>query len=316
MTLTTLILIAVFLAFFTLVLGLGFWLTRDKSLDRRLDRLQAERASLDKATSDGSAWHVKVVRMAAPFSRLSAPKEGGDASYLRIRFFNAGMRQVYWPAIFFISKLVVALLLPALLLAFGGLAGTGIISQPVLLSMFALVGVGYYLPNWVLAVLVQSRQREIEEAMPDAIDLMTVCVEAGLAIDAAMKRTCDELYLRSPALAEELALVSLELQVGASRESAMHNLSLRTGVEEVTTFVTILLQSEHFGTNVAESLRTLSDTMRENRKLRAEEAAAKIPLKLLFPMIFFIFPALFVVLLGPAMISIFRTLLPTLGGGQ
>jgi tight adherence protein C len=316
MTITTILLIAIFLAFFSLVLGLGFWLTRDKSLGRRLDQLQDEHIALDQALGDDKAWHVKVVRLAAPFARLSAPKEGGDASYLRIRFFHAGLRQVYWPAIFFISKLLLALLLPVVLLLYGGMSSGGIIRSEVLLSMFLLVGVGYYLPNWVLAVLVQARQREIEEALPDAIDLMTVCVEAGLAIDAAMKRTCDELYLRSPALAEELALVTLELQVGASRESAMHNLSLRTGVEDVATFVTILLQSEHFGTNVADSLRTLSDTMRDNRRIRAEEQAAKIPLKLLFPVIFFIFPALFVVLLGPAMISIFRTLLPTLGGGQ
>lgn len=313
MSLTTIILVAVFFTFFSFALGVGFWVTRDRSLGRRLERLQTERAALDQAAHADSAWHVKVVRLATPFARLSAPKEGGDASYLRIRFFNAGLRQVYWPAVFFITKLVLALLLPALLLLLQGVWGAGIVSQQVLLAMFLLVGVGYYLPNGALALLIRVRQREIAEAMPDAIDLMTVCVEAGLAIDAAMKRTCDELYLRSPALAEEFALVSLELQVGASRESAMHNLSLRTGVEDVATFVAILLQSEHFGTNVADSLRTLSDTMRENRRIRAEEAAAKIPLKLLFPVIFFIFPSLFVVLLGPAMISIFRSLLPTMG---
>lgn len=312
----TFILITVFVAFASLALGLGFWVTRDRSLDRRLDQLQKERSSLDQGLDDQSAWHVKVVRAAAPFARLSAPKEGGDASYLRVRFFNAGLRQVYWPAIYFLAKLGLALLLPAMLLVYGGVSGKGLVSQEILLAMLGLVVVGYYLPNWVLWILVQRRRRDIEEALPDAIDLMTVCVEAGLAIDAAMKRTCDELYLRSPALAEELALVSLELQVGASRESAMHNLALRTGVDDVATFTTILLQSEHFGTNMAESLHILAETMRDTRRIRAEETAAKIPLKLLFPVIFFIFPALFVVLLGPAVISIFRTLLPTLGGGN
>lgn len=313
---TTLILIAVFVAFFTFALGLGFWVTRDRSLGRRLDQLQKEHSSLDQALDDQTAWHVKVIRAAAPFARLSAPKEGGDASYLRVRFFNAGLRQVYWPAVYFLAKLILALLLPIVLLVYGGVSGKGVVSQQMLLAMLGLVGVGYYLPNWALLVLVQRRRREIEEALPDAIDLMTVCVEAGLAIDAAMKRTCDELYLRSPELAEELALVSLELQVGASRESAMHNLALRTGVEDVGTFSTIILQSEHFGTNMAESLHVLAETMRDNRRIRAEELAAKIPLKLLFPVVFFIFPSLFVVLLGPALISIFRTLLPTLGGGN
>jgi tight adherence protein C len=129
-----------------------------------------------------------------------------------------------------------------------------------------------------------------------------------------MKRTCEELAMNSPELAEELKLVTLELQVGASRDAAMHNLALRTGVADVNSFVTILLQSGHFGTNVADSLRVLAITMRENRQIRAEEKAAKVPLKLLFPMIFFIFPALFVVLLGPAMITVYRTLLPTLAG--
>jgi tight adherence protein C len=163
--------------------------------------------------------------------------------------------------------------------------------------------------------VIRQRQRELQEALPDAVDLMTVCVEAGLGLDAAMNRAAEEMDLRSPTLADELKLVALELRVGSTRETALRNFALRTGVDDVATFVTILLQSGHFGTNVADSLRILSETMRERRKVRAEERAAKIPLKLLFPLIFFIFPSLFVVLLGPAMIGIFRVLLPTMTGG-
>lgn len=313
------ILIAIFLSVVGLVLGLGFLLTRDQTLGRRLDELHEEdddKTTLDKTASGESAWQAKIVKLAGPIARLSAPKEGGDTSYLRVRLMNAGLRQAYWPLILFAAKTVLALLFPMLFFIFGGVGGGLAGTHKALLAMVLLSGLGYYLPNLILRVLIDQRKRELDEALPDAIDLIMVCVEAGLAIDSAIKRTCEELDLRSPALAEELGLVILELQVGASRESAMHNLTLRTGVEDIASFVTILLQSEHFGTNVADSLRTLSETMRETRKLRAEEMAAKIPLKLLFPMIFFIFPSLFVVLMGPAMISIFRTLLPTLGGGH
>lgn len=316
MNIPILILAVLFLSVAGLVAGLWLWLSRDNPLGRRLAHLEEQPAGLDKITEAGRDWQARFIHLAEPIARLSAPKEGGNASYLRLRFMNAGLRQSYWPVVFFSAKSVLALLLPGLFLGYGGLVGGASMAAPAILAMLLLSGLGYYFPNLVLTHLIRRRQRELEEALPDAIDLMTVCVEAGLAIDAALRRACEELDLRSPVLAEELRLVTLELQVGASRESAMHNLSLRTGVDDIASFVTILLQSEHFGTNVAESLHTLSESMRETRRLRAEEQAAKVPLKLLFPMIFFIFPALFVVLLGPAMISVFRTLLPTLGGGN
>jgi tight adherence protein C len=314
MNMPVLIFVVLFASVAGLIVGGWLWLTRDDALGRRLARLQEQPAELDKTAEAAHEWKATFVQLAEPIARLSAPKEGGSASYLRIRFMNAGLRQPYWPVLFFAAKSLLALLLPGLFLGYGGLVGGVSMTPAAVLAMLLLSGLGYYLPNLLLLSMIRHRQRELDEALPDAIDLMTVCVEAGLAIDAALRRTCEELDLRSPVLAEELRLVSLELQVGASRESAMHNLSLRTGVDDVASFVTILLQSEHFGTNVADSLRTLSETMRESRRLRAEELAAKIPLKMLFPMIFFIFPALFVVLLGPALISVFRTLLPTMGG--
>lgn len=309
-----LILIVVFISVAGLALGLGLMLTRDRSLQQRLQETPPEeKTTIDKSDTGDSPWQASIVKVAGPIARLSAPKEGGSASYLRVRLMNAGLRQGYWPVVFFAGKTLLALIFPLIYIVLAALAGGFDFNARVPVALVALCALGYYLPNLILRSMIRQRQRELDEALPDAIDLIMVCVEAGLAIDAAIKRTCEELDLRSPALAEELSLVILELQVGASRESAMHNLSLRTGVEDVAAFVTILLQSEHFGTNVADSLRTLAETMRETRKMRAEEMAAKIPLKLLFPMIFFIFPALFVVLLGPAMIGVFRNLLPTLG---
>src|SRR5690606_24217706 len=166
----------------------------------------------------------------------------------------------------------------------------------------------------ILNRIVAVRQRELFENFPDAIDLMTVCVEAGLGLDAALAKVGEEMQISSKVLSEEIYLVGLELRAGASREKALRNLALRTGVEEVEALVAMLVQADRFGTSTAASLRVYSDTLRTKRRLRAEETAAKIALKLLFPLIFFIFPSLMVVVLGPALISMYRSLLPALAG--
>jgi len=301
---TYVLLSCIFLSVAGLVMGLGFYLMRQKNLDHRLEVLHDTSTPIDNlTTAKATPWQAKIIELTGPIARLSAPKEGGDASFLRLRLLNAGLRNSYWPLVLFSSKSLLALLFPLVYVLLNGLSDEVQSFGTTLLVVLVLAASGYYLPNLVLRFLIDRRKNELQEAMPDALDLIMVCVSAGLAIDAAIKRTCEELSLRSPALTEELSLVSLELQVGASRESAMHNLSLRTGVEDIASFVTILLQSEHFGTNVAESLRLLAETMRQNRRTQAEELAAKIPLKLLFPVIFCIFPSLFVVLLGPALIT-------------
>lgn len=309
----TIVLSMIFLSVAGFVLGIGLWLNRDEAVERRLDEL-GDPGALDKTEEAGKPWQAKVAKISAPIAWLSEPKEGWESSNFRVRFMHAGLRGPGWPVIFFGAKTLLTLVLPGLLLLFGSLTNSSTSAQATLVTLLLLAAVGYYLPNVVLMVMIRFRQREVQEALPDAVDLMRVCVEAGLGLDAAMIRASEEMDLRSHELSDELKLVALDLRVGSTRERALQNLALRTGVDDVATFVNILLQSEHFGTNVAESLRVLSDTMREHRKIRAEEAAAKIPLKLLFPLIFFMFPALFVVILGPAVISIFRTLIPTLGG--
>ena len=313
---TTSILITVFIAFFCFALGLNFLWNRDRSVQTRLAGLQADHNPLSASPQSPSAWQVMATRLGPLLTRLATPRDGGKVSDLRIHFFNAGLRNSLWLPAFIVAKVSLALILPALLQVFGGLLGGRVLSVSALAELVLLCGLGYYIPNIVLNTKVAHRQREIQEAMPDAIDLLTICVEAGLGIDAAMRKTGSELSLRSSALAEELDLVVLELQIGASRETAMNNFSMRTGVADVAVFVTILLQSEHFGSNMADSLRVHSETMRDKRMQRAEEIAAKIPIKLLFPTLFFIFPSIFIVLLGPAAISITRTLLPTLAGGH
>jgi tight adherence protein C len=316
MTMQTVLFAMIFVSVAGLVWGIGLWLNRNEELDRRLDQLGGKRGALDGKTDAASTeWQAKVAKIAAPIAWLSTPKEGWESSNLRVRFMHAGLRGPGWPVIFFGAKTSLSLALPGMFLLYRGMANVSATSQATLLALLSLAALGYYLPNLVLALMIRQRQRELQEALPDAVDLMTVCVEAGLGLDAAMNRAAEEMDLRSETLADELKLVALELRVGSTRETALRNFALRTGVDDVATFVTILLQSGHFGTNVADSLRILSETMREHRKIRAEERAAKIPLKLLFPLIFFIFPSLFVVLLGPPLIGIFRVLLPTMSGG-
>jgi tight adherence protein C len=227
---------------------------------------------------------------------------------------NAGYRTSSAPVLYFAAKAILTFALPGLLLLYAGTAGTTLQPNTFLLLLMVLAAIGYFLPNAVLARKISLRKREIFESFPDAIDLMTVCVEAGLGLDAALSRVGEEMHLTSPTLAEELHLVNLELRAGSTRERALRNLALRTGVDEVDMLVAMLVQADRFGTSVADSLRVHSDSLRTKRRQRAEEAAAKIPVKLLFPLIFCIFPSMLLVLLGPAFISIYRVLLPTMAG--
>jgi tight adherence protein C len=265
--------------------------------------------------SHGSARLLKwVSAVTRPISRLSMPEEGFENSSVKLRFVHAGIRGSTAAPMFFGVKTLLTLGLPLLGFVLLTAAGSPLKGNSLMMAALALAACGYYGPNMVLSHLVKVRQREIFESFPDALDLMTVCVEAGLGTEAAMMRVADDLQYKSPALADELRVVNLELRAGADRQRALQNLAIRTGVEEVDGFVSMINQAERFGTSIAASLRVHSDMLRTRRRQRAEEAAAKIGLKLLFPLIFCIFPSLMVVLMGPAMIQIYRVLLPTMGG--
>ena len=313
----TVFLAMIFLSVVGLVLGIGLWSNRDDVLGRRLDQLGSHIATPGSAEGENHEWRAKVTKIAVPIAWLSKPKEGWESSNFRVRFMRAGLRGPGWPVIFFGVKTLSTLALPGLFLLYHSIVDRSSTANTtgMMLALLSLAALGYYFPNLVLMMMIRARQREVQEALPDAVDVMRICVEAGLGLDAAMTRAGEEMDLTSKALADELKLVALDLRVGSTRERALQNFALRTGVDDVATFVTVMIQSEHFGTNVAESLRVLSDTMREHRKVYAEERAAKIPLKLLFPLVFLIFPSLFVVLLAPAVLGIYRVLLPTITGG-
>lgn len=291
---------------------LGMMLFAPAVLRERLGKFlgKAEPGGLEKR-----GWLERMAKAMRPLTKLSIPEEGWEKSMLRTRFMNAGWRNPAAPTLFFASKTVLALSLPAIAGLAVMLSSAAIAGTRLLFLLLVVATVAYYLPNIVLARIVQRRQLEIFENIPDALDLLTVCVEAGLSLERAMVKVAGEIHIKSVTLAQELQLVLMEMRAGFTKEKALRNLALRTGVDDVDTLVAMLIQSERFGTSVGDSLRVHSENLRTRRRLRAEEAAAKISLKLMFPLIFCIFPTLLMVLMGPAVIQLSRSLGPALTGG-
>lgn len=215
---------------------------------------------------------------------------------------RAGIRHpkavVYYNA----ARVVTAAGLGGLALLLGTVTVLGVM-QTVLITAVAAV-LGWLLPYLYMRVRVRRRQDELRRALPDALDLMVVCVEAGLGLNQALVRVGEEMDRLSPAMSDELTVVSLEIRAGTPRPEALRNLSKRTGVDDIQSLVGMLIQTDRFGTSVARALRVHSDSLRTKRRQRAEEEAAKTSIKMLFPLVFFIFPAMFVVILGPAMFHI------------
>jgi len=290
---------------FAAVSGLALWAMLALSGLPLRERLKSFTGAAEAAPAPGQGeWIEKVARVAEPFSRLSLPEDGWEQSALRTRFMNAGWRHPAAPKLYFAAKTLLSLALPALVATLAGRSGH------LLLVLFASAGIGYYLPNGVLARRAEMRQRDIFESLPDALDLLTICVEAGLSMERALAKVAGEIHIKSMALAQELQLVLMEMRSGFSKERALRNLALRSGVEDVDALVAMLVQAERFGTSMGDSLRVHADNLRRKRAVVAQEAAAKVALKLLFPLIFCIFPALMIVLLGPASIQMKAVLHP------
>jgi tight adherence protein C len=292
----------VFLAVGLGVAGLYFWLVPTQA-QQRLEQLAAPAAP--------TAWTVRAARWAEPLARLSIPTGAWQESPLRLQFLQAGIGREDARLLYFGAKTLLPLLLAGVV--FVAVQGTGTLELLLALALAALCG--SYAPNLVLAMARRQRQREIFEHFPDATDLMLICMEAGLSMDAALARVEREIRLGSRALADELHLTQLELRAGVSREQALRHLALRTGVEEIATFGLMLRQAERLGTSIGDSLRVYSDELRHKRMVRAEEAAARVPTKMLLPLVLCIFPSIILVVMGPAAITVIRTLMPLLGGG-
>jgi len=244
----------------------------------------------------------RVEQVIEPLSRL-IPKSPEEVSATRALLIQAGYREDRH----FSMYMALRILLAALGLAV--VVFTGIVVRNPLASL-AFPVLGYMLPRFLLKRMISRRQQEIKLALPDALDLAVVCVESGLALDQSINRVASELVTVHPALSEEFSLVNLEMRAGKPRSEALRNLALRTGVDDVRALVAVLVQTDRFGTSVAAALRVHSDSLRTERRQRAEEQAAKTTIKMVPVLVFFIFPAIFIAILGPAVIQGIRVLGP------
>ncbi len=233
----------------------------------------------------------------------AVPRSPSEMGKLQRRLVAAGYRRNEAVAIFLGIRIGFALLLFVIF-------ATPILFRPSLMTAIGACGIGFVLPGAMLGRMAKQRQHRIQLGLPDALDLLVVSVEAGLGLDQAIQRVGDELAFAHPELAEELSLINLELRAGKARGEALRNLGERTGVDDVVSLVTMLIQTDKFGTSVATSLRVHSETLRTKRRQRAEEAAAKTGVKMVFPLVFCIFPAIWVVTIGPAVIKFVQVLLP------
>jgi len=226
------------------------------------------------------------------------PRSQAEVSVVRQRLQRAGFRDESADKIFYGSKVLAPILL-AIIVWTSGLGAYGGIFMYVI-----ALGVGFLAPDFWLGRMITSRQRKIRRGLPDVLDLLVICIEAGLSLDQGTSRTAMELKAAQPELCDELGIVVLEQRAGRPRGDAWKHMAERTDVDCVRNLVTMLIQAEQFGTSVAKTLRIHSDTLRTQRVQAVEEAAAKTTIKLLFPLVIFIFPSLFVVVLGPALLSI------------
>jgi len=227
------------------------------------------------------------------------PKSQAEQSVMKQRLIRAGFREDSAAKTFYGFKVVV----PLLLCSIGWV--TGLVSMNPFFVLAIALGLGFLIPDFWLGHLIKKRQAKIRRGLPDVLDLLIICIEAGLSLDQATSRTAEELKLAQPELCDELMVVVLEQRAGRPRSDTWKHMSDRTGVESVRNLTSMLVQSEQFGTSIAKTLRIHSDTLRTQRVQQVEEAAAKTTIKLIFPLVFFIFPALFVVVLGPAAIMMF-----------
>jgi tight adherence protein C len=267
------------------------------AIDRRLEELAAFHGAADK--------RPRFQALVGALKRLGekAPRSPRELGSLRLRLLQAGFRRDEALTIFFGIRVAFALLMFVFL-------SSPWVGRPNLMMALGGAGLGYLLPGIVLARLAKRRQHRIRLSLADALDLMVVSVEAGLGLDQAIARVAQELAFAYPDLADELRLINLELRAGKPRAEALRNLADRTGVDDLSALATMLIQTDKFGTSVAQSLRVQSETLRTKRRQRAEEAAAKTGVKMVFPLVFCIFPAIWVVTIGPAAIRFVNVLFP------
>ena len=280
-----------------------------KALDRlaRLSKTGAMSEATDSVTKDKDERFAGLLETAKALASPMMPQTELEQNDLKIKLANAGFRSDAAPTVY--SGLRVA----CLGLSFIVSAAIFLPGQPLgwqsLKFVVIFTGLGFYLPSIILWWLRRKRQEAIFLSLPDALDLLVVCVESGLGLDAALRKVNDEMSEHAKVICDEFSLANFQLQMGRPRREVLHDLGVRTGVDDMRSLAAILIQADRFGSSIAQALRVQSDSMRTRRKQLAEEKAAKTAVQLLFPLILFIFPGIFVVLVGPAAINIMENLL-------
>jgi tight adherence protein C len=287
-----------FLFISLLITAIGMSLMgRETAIERRLGEL-----GMPGSLPVPRAGNERLLRTLTRLGK-AAPKPSRELGKLKERLIFAGYRGPEALTVFFGIRLGLAITLFVL--------GTSpFVPRSSLLAGLAGAVLGYLLPSMALGRMAQRRQHRIRLSLPDALDLLVVSVEAGLGLDQAIQRVGDELAFAHPELSGELRLINLELRAGKGRSEALRNLAERTGVDDLSSLAAMLIQTDKFGTSVARSLRVHSDTLRTKRRQRAEEAAAKTGVKMVFPLVLCIFPAIWVVTIGPAAIKFVEVLFP------
>jgi tight adherence protein C len=289
---------------------------RNSQAEERLERIGRPKSLVEIEMSQADAGG-RFSGLKEAFGNIGGVIDNGsegEKNSLRMKLSNAGFRSENAAAVYQGIRAVclVVFLLPAL---FFFLLKDGFTLKSMQWT-FLLGGIGFYLPQIILWHLRTTRQKEIFLTLPDALDLLVVCVESGLGLDAALRKVTEEMKGHAKTICEEFSLANLQLQMGRPRREVLHDLGVRTGVDDVRSLAAILIQADRFGSSIAQALRVQSDSMRTRRRQLAEEKAAKTAVQLIFPLVLFIFPAIFVVLVGPAAIQIQRNLLDKGPGGM
>lgn len=299
---------------FVLVILLGFLVFFFSELFKKKkalrDRLKKETTpEQSESISKDGRWKGILLRTTSRLGESLKPKSETEISKIRKKLLRAGYYEEYNYIVLLGSKVVTAIILVTIFAIIKITFLKTLPPQQVLSLAILSVVAGFYLPDYYIYRRTRDRKRKIFEGFPDALDLMVVCVEAGMGLDAAIKRVGDEMALRNKVLSDEFRTLSLELRAGKPRADALRSLAMRTDLEDVSSLVTLLIQTERFGTRVAQALRVHSDAMRTKRYQRAEELASKLPVKILFPLVLFILPAQLLTLLGPAVIKFYRVIM-------
>lgn len=305
-------LVLLFLAVFIGVLAVPRLVTSRSPVERRLaptgQITQVEGAPSLRPGESTSMWSQMLVGL----EKRAIPANETERTTARVRLLQAGFGGPNAVRNYFALRLMLSVILPVAFLLLAPVFTRNMPVEKVMVITVCLLVAGLYLPAAFVSNRVRNRQRAVQESFPDALDMLMVCVEAGLGLDAAFTRVGAQMAAAHPVLAEEFGLVSLELRAGKSREAAMRNFAERIGTTEITSFVVLLIQSDQLGTSVAQTLRVQAEEMRIKRMLRAEEKAHMLPVKLSIPLVLCLLPAMIAVAVLPGIIRIIRDLLPAL----